>query len=106
MLENNLAMADYHVRRRHVSSNSEDFGELEDENLDPRIHGELEKLNKASEEINRLELELDDARASFRQTLSESTQKLDVLAKKLGSCVEKARPYYDARVKAKDVSVV
>nr|KAG5696556.1 hypothetical protein BaRGS_030424 [Batillaria attramentaria] len=63
---------------------------------------ELEKLNKASEEINRLELELDDARASFRQTLSESTQKLDVLAKKLGSCVEKARPYYDSRVRAKE----
>ncbi|XP_076436986.1 uncharacterized protein LOC143276385 [Babylonia areolata] len=92
-------MADYHVRHRMPSSGSDDF---EDESLDPRIQVELEKLNKASEEINRLELELDDARASFRQTLSESTQKLDVLAKKLGSCVEKARPYYDARVKAKE----
>ena len=48
---------------------------------------------------------MQDARASFRQTLSESTQKLDVLAKKLGSCLEKARPYYDARVKAKEVSI-
>lgn len=97
-------MADYHVHscHRHVSTSSEDF---EDESLDPRIQIELEKLNKASEEINRLELELDDARASFRQTLSESTQKLDVLAKKLGSCVEKARPYYDARVKAKDAHI-
>ena len=75
---------------------------MEDESLDPRIQVELEKLNKASEEINRLELELDDARASFRQTLSESTHKLDALAKKLGSCVERARPYYDARVKAKE----
>lgn len=49
------------------------------------------------------EISSQDARASFRQTLSESTQKLDVLAKKLGSSVEKARPYYDARVKARDV---
>lgn len=90
----------YHVRRRHLSSTGSE--EYEDEHLDPRIQVELERLNKASEEINRLELELDDARASFRQTLSESTQKLDVLAKKLGSCVEKARPYYDSRVKFKE----
>ncbi|KAL8608036.1 hypothetical protein ACOMHN_023852 [Nucella lapillus] len=93
-------MAEYHVRRSRMPSTSSD--DFEDESLDPRIQVELEKLNKASEEINRLELELDDARASFRQTLSESTQKLDVLAKKLGSCVEKARPYYEARVKAKE----
>lgn len=44
-----------------------------------------------------------DARASFRQALTDSTYKLDTLAKKLGSCVEKARPYYDARHKAKEV---
>ncbi|KAK7092636.1 nucleolar protein dao-5-like [Littorina saxatilis] len=93
-------MTEYHVRRSRLSSSGSD--DFEDESLDPRIQVELEKLNKASEEINRLELELDDARASFRQTLSESTHKLDVLAKKLGSCVEKARPYYDARLKAKD----
>ncbi|ESO99681.1 hypothetical protein LOTGIDRAFT_54577, partial [Lottia gigantea] len=82
------------------STNAEDY---EDEALDPRIQVELEKLNKASDEINKLELELDDARASFRQVLSDSIQKLNVLAKKLGSCVDKARPYYDARVKAKEV---
>ncbi|XP_062584434.1 SH3 domain-binding protein 5-like isoform X2 [Saccostrea cucullata] len=79
--------------------------DLEDESLDPRIHGELERLNKASEEINKLELELDDARASFRQALTDSTQQLNALAKKLGSCVEKARPYYDARMKAKDAHI-
>ena len=32
----------------------------------------------------------------FRTTLSESTNQLQALAKKLGSCIEKARPYYDA----------
>lgn len=117
--------------------------------------GELERLNKASEEINKLELELDvsttvcslfefhwqmtslewilysdwnrnlavshfvilvvraslkfkifqDARASFRQALTDSTHQLNALAKKLGSCVEKARPYYDARMKAKEVYI-
>ncbi|CAC5402126.1 SH3 domain-binding protein 5-like,SH3 domain-binding protein 5 homolog,SH3 domain-binding protein 5 [Mytilus coruscus] len=72
---------------------------LDDEALDPRIHGELERLNKASDDINKLELELDDERAAFRQALSDTTHKLNTLAKKLGSCVEKARPYYDQRHK-------
>lgn len=44
-----------------------------------------------------------DARASFRQALTDSTHQLNSLAKKLGSVVEKARPYYDARMKAKEV---
>ncbi|XP_064644580.1 uncharacterized protein LOC135498275 isoform X2 [Lineus longissimus] len=61
---------------------------------------ELEKLNHASVEINQLELELDDARAAFRQALSESTQRLSALSKKLGSSIEKARPYYKARMEA------
>lgn len=28
--------------------------------------------------------------------LNESTRRLKILAKKLGSCIERARPYYDA----------
>ncbi|KAK6182426.1 hypothetical protein SNE40_010123 [Patella caerulea] len=91
-------------RRRRISSNSSlNAEEYEDEALDPRIQVELEKLNKASDDINKLELELDDARASFRQVLSDSIQKLNVLAKKLGNCVDKARPYYEARHRAKEV---
>lgn len=35
--------------------------------------------------------------------LTDSTHKLDTLAKKLGNCVDKARPYYEARVRAKEV---
>ena len=46
---------------------------------------------------------LQEARAYFRQLLTESTQKLDTLAKKLGTCIEKARPYYEARMRAKEV---
>ncbi|KAH9498206.1 hypothetical protein Btru_007941 [Bulinus truncatus] len=89
----------HHLRRHRVPSGGED---PEDEELDPRIQIELEKLNRASEEINRLELELDDARAAFRTALSDSTQRLNGLAKKLGTCVEKARPYYDARMRLKE----
>nr|XP_012139601.1 PREDICTED: uncharacterized protein LOC100880677 isoform X3 [Megachile rotundata]XP_012139602.1 PREDICTED: uncharacterized protein LOC100880677 isoform X3 [Megachile rotundata] len=43
-----------------------------------------------------------EARATFRELLCESTLKIDTLAKKLGTCIEKSRPYYDARFKAKE----
>ncbi|KAI8492211.1 SH3 domain-binding protein 5 [Branchiostoma belcheri] len=76
-----------------------------DEGLDPRIQEELERLNAASNEINKLEAELDEARALFRQTLTESTQKLNLLSKKMGKSVQKARPYYDAKKMAKQAQV-
>lgn len=44
-----------------------------------------------------------EARATFRELLCESTLKIDALAKKLGSCIDKSRPYYDSRFKAKEV---
>ena len=47
---------------------------------------------------------LQEARLLFRQLLSDSTQKIDALSKKLGKCVQQARPYYEARIKAKQVS--
>lgn len=33
----------------------------------------------------------------FRTTLSESTARLKTMTKKLGSCIEKARPYFEAQ---------
>ncbi|CAH1241967.1 SH3BP5L [Branchiostoma lanceolatum] len=77
----------------------------QEEELDPRIQEELETLNHAADEINSLELELDDSRAAFRQLLTESTQRLNVLAKKLGSCVDRARPYYQARREAREAQI-
>ncbi|XP_063287676.1 SH3 domain-binding protein 5-like [Pelobates fuscus] len=76
-------------------------GEAEEE-LDPRIQEELERLNQASEEINRLELQLDDARTAYRRILTESARRLNTLATQLGACIEKARPYYEARRLAKE----
>ncbi|XP_076036519.1 uncharacterized protein LOC143022257 isoform X2 [Oratosquilla oratoria] len=69
----------------------------EEEALDPRVQVELEKLNTATDEINKLETKLDEANNSFRTTLTESTARLKGLAKKLGACVEKSRPYYEAK---------
>ncbi|XP_061086035.1 SH3 domain-binding protein 5-like [Conger conger] len=72
------------------------------EELDPRIQEELEHLNQASEEINTLELQLDEARSSYRRILTDSARKLNAQASHLGTCIEKARPYYEARRLAKE----
>ncbi|XP_051966019.1 SH3 domain-binding protein 5-like [Xyrauchen texanus] len=77
-------------------------GKLPEEELDPRIQEELEHLNEASVEINKLELELQEVRSSHRRIMSESVLKLKAMSSELGSCIEKARPYYEARRKAKE----
>uniref|UniRef100_A0A672M936 SH3 domain-binding protein 5 n=1 Tax=Sinocyclocheilus grahami TaxID=75366 RepID=A0A672M936_SINGR len=77
-------------------------GKLTEEELDPRIQEELERLNEASEEINKMELELQEVRSSHRRMMSESVLKLKAKSSELGSCIEKARPYYEARRKAKE----
>ncbi|XP_059365873.1 SH3 domain-binding protein 5-like [Carassius carassius] len=79
----------------------EDKEEYEEE-LDPRIQEELEHLNQASDEINRLELQLDEARSSYRRILTDSARKLNAQGSQLGACIEKARPYYEARRLAKE----
>uniref|UniRef100_A0A3B3Z6Q5 SH3 domain-binding protein 5 n=1 Tax=Periophthalmus magnuspinnatus TaxID=409849 RepID=A0A3B3Z6Q5_9GOBI len=60
------------------------------------------QLNEASAEINKLELQLDDARSNYRKILTESARKLNAQSSQLGSCIEKARPYYEARRLAKE----
>ncbi|KAM6967924.1 SH3-binding domain protein 5-like, a [Aplochiton taeniatus] len=73
-----------------------------EEELDPRIQEELEHLNEASAEINTLELQLDDARSGYRKILTDSARKLNAHSSQLGTCIEKARPYYEARRLAKE----
>ncbi|KAI5621663.1 SH3 domain-binding protein 5-like [Silurus asotus] len=86
-----------------VRENEEDEeDQYKDEELDPRIQEELEHLNQASEEINRLELQLDEARSSYRKILTDSARKLNAQGSQLGACIEKARPYYEARRLAKE----
>ncbi|XP_078035245.1 uncharacterized protein LOC144469159 isoform X2 [Augochlora pura] len=85
-----------------VQKDSADDSDRVDDAVDPRVQIELERLNTATDDINKLEVDLDEARATFRELLCESTFKIDSLAKKLGTCIEKSRPYYDARFKAKE----
>ncbi|XP_023147594.1 SH3 domain-binding protein 5-like [Amphiprion ocellaris] len=86
---------------KQVQTLQEEAGKYEEE-LDPRIQEELEHLNQASDEINKLELQLDDARSSYRRILTESARKLNSQGSQLGSCIDKARPYYEARRLAKE----
>ncbi|CAL7949346.1 unnamed protein product [Xylocopa violacea] len=74
-----------------------DIADNADEALDPRIQIELENLNDATDDINKLETELDEAHTAFRQLLTETTRRLkDILNKVGNSSVEKARCYYEA----------
>uniref|UniRef100_A0A0R3RUW5 SH3 domain-binding protein 5-like n=1 Tax=Elaeophora elaphi TaxID=1147741 RepID=A0A0R3RUW5_9BILA len=64
-----------------------------------RVHEELEKLNIATDVINKLELQLDEARATFRKIQASWSQKLNELSRKYGSAIAKGRPYYEAKFK-------
>uniref|UniRef100_A0A5F8G934 SH3 domain-binding protein 5 n=1 Tax=Monodelphis domestica TaxID=13616 RepID=A0A5F8G934_MONDO len=87
---------------RSGSSSETKLSPREEEELDPRIQEELEHLNQASEEINQVELQLDEARTTYRRILQESARKLNTQGSHLGSCIDKARPYYEARRLAKE----
>ncbi|KAF5908844.1 SH3 domain-binding protein 5-like, partial [Clarias magur] len=77
----------------------------EDEEVDPRIQGELEKLNQSTDDINRWETELEDSRQRFRAVLVEATLKLEEQTKKIGKAVEESKPYWEARKVARQTQV-
>ncbi|KAL6100130.1 uncharacterized protein ACO6RY_01797 [Pungitius sinensis] len=83
-------------------------GEGEEEGgeaVDPRIQGELEKLNQSTEDINRCESELEDCRQRFRAVLVEATVKLDEQMKRIGRAVDDSKPYWEARKIARQAQV-
>ncbi|KAK5855359.1 hypothetical protein PBY51_005462 [Eleginops maclovinus] len=77
----------------------------EEEEVDPRIQGELEKLNQSTDDINRWESELEDCRQRFRAVLVEATVKLDEQVKKIGRAVDDSKPYWEARKVARQAQV-
>ncbi|XP_062538665.1 uncharacterized protein LOC134206936 isoform X1 [Armigeres subalbatus] len=72
--------------------------------VDPRVQIELEKLNEATDSINKYEVELDEAKNDFRELLKESVEKIKAVAKKLGNSIETAKPYYEARLYASQLA--
>lgn len=72
--------------------------------VDPRVQIELEKLNEATDSINKYELDLEEAKTDFRELLKESIEKIKAVAKKLGNSIETAKPYYEARLYASQLT--
>ncbi|XP_039296524.1 SH3 domain-binding protein 5 isoform X2 [Nilaparvata lugens] len=68
----------------------------DEDGLDPRIQIELEKLNSATDVINKLEMQLDEANTTFRMLMTDSTRRLKAASSKLGASIVRARPYYEA----------
>uniref|UniRef100_A0A667XB81 SH3 domain-binding protein 5 n=1 Tax=Myripristis murdjan TaxID=586833 RepID=A0A667XB81_9TELE len=68
--------------------------------------GNQKKAGYDEEEGGKYEEELDpriqDARSSYRRILTDSARKLNAQGSQLGACIEKARPYYEARRLAKE----
>uniref|UniRef100_G3P0Q8 SH3 domain-binding protein 5 n=1 Tax=Gasterosteus aculeatus aculeatus TaxID=481459 RepID=G3P0Q8_GASAC len=83
----------------------EEGEEGEEEAVDPRIQGELEKLNQSTDDINRWESELEDCRQRFRAVLVEATVKLDEQVKRIGRAVDDSKPYWEARKIARQAQV-
>ncbi|XP_072303776.1 SH3 domain-binding protein 5 [Eucyclogobius newberryi] len=77
----------------------------EEEEVDPRIQGELEKLNQSTDDINRWESELEDCRQRFRAILVEATVKLDEQMKRIGRAVDDSKPYWEARKVARQAQI-
>ncbi|CAD5229776.1 unnamed protein product [Bursaphelenchus okinawaensis] len=61
-----------------------------------RVHEELEKLNIATDVINKLELQLDREREKFKELHSQWSKESADIKKKYDSSIKKSRPYYES----------
>lgn len=86
----------------------------------------MEKLNTATDNINKYEVELDvsgidwhkhlgapffflflqEAKSDFKQLLVESVEKIKQSAHKLSNSIQSAKPYYEARLYAAQVNIM
>uniref|UniRef100_A0A1B6CLU2 SH3 domain-binding protein 5 homolog n=1 Tax=Clastoptera arizonana TaxID=38151 RepID=A0A1B6CLU2_9HEMI len=85
-----------------AKSESDDKNDLKEDDLDPRIKIELEKLNTATDEINTIEIEFDEAQKTFNILMNERKRRHQLWSKKLGSSMDRARPYFEALEIAKN----
>ncbi|CAH8857846.1 unnamed protein product [Trichobilharzia szidati] len=60
---------------------------------------QLDILNKTSTQINELERRLEISRDAYRKVLSDHSDKLKQLSKKLGKCITRTRPYNELKQK-------
>lgn len=77
---------------------SENSNEDESDAHLPRVRVELDRLNYANESINNLELELEESKREYLETLREAETDLSQNEKKIGNHVLKSVPYYEERM--------
>ncbi|KAK7508490.1 hypothetical protein BaRGS_00000056 [Batillaria attramentaria] len=63
---------------------------------------ELDVLNQASMDVNRLENELDEARNKYRSTFAAASQRMEELGAKIRKSIQRARQYFELIGKAKE----
>ncbi|CAI2729542.1 unnamed protein product [Schistosoma spindalis] len=63
------------------------------------VEAQLDILNKTSTQINDLERRLEISRDVYRKVLSDQSDKLQKLSKKLGKCILRTRPYNELKQK-------
>ncbi|VDP83564.1 unnamed protein product [Schistosoma mattheei] len=63
------------------------------------VEVQLDILNKTSTQINDLERRLEISRDVYRKVLSDQSDKLQKLSKKLGKCIIRTRPYNELKQK-------
>ncbi|XP_065191373.1 SH3 domain-binding protein 5-like [Sycon ciliatum] len=80
---------------------SPDGQEEDDEELDPRVKDELDRLNTASENINKYEKAIGDAREKFKAITDEAFRILNGIKKSREKSIAKARPYFELRKRAR-----
>lgn len=84
--------------------NGEELFDEEEEDCppDPRVKEELDILNQASMDVNRLENELNEARTKYRSTFTTASQKMEELGAKIKKSIQRARQYFELSEKAKE----
>ncbi|XP_049323228.1 SH3-binding domain protein 5-like, a isoform X2 [Astyanax mexicanus] len=94
---------EFQCKDRDVDGESENTGD--NENCDEEVEqqeedGEKGIQRKAADE--ELDPRIQEARSSYRKILTDSARKLNTHSSQLGTSIEKARPYYEARRLAKE----
>eukprot|EP00106_Octopus_bimaculoides_P021573 XP_014789015.1 PREDICTED: SH3 domain-binding protein 5-like [Octopus bimaculoides] len=74
----------------------DDFDD-DDDVLNCRVKIELNRLNESSEEINKLENDLDKARSNYQNILSNRTHELDQLSAHIRKSISLSRAYYEKK---------
>ncbi|XP_076801411.1 SH3 domain-binding protein 5-like isoform X2 [Clavelina lepadiformis] len=104
-LHSQVSDVDHPVLHRTVSIESLDLVSNAESTITTtstrELHCDLDLVQRSHDKITKLEVHLDKTRAKYRSLMTHYAHKLKEMSRELGSCVNKARPYFDAVKKAK-----